>query len=202
MDSRKLIYFLLSCDEQKSFAFLQKQNFDFVEGKSLPKNWLTQSKKAFTKKKQGVLAQRQKSLKKNPVTIWQTFCHKSCYEEVLPLVLCKILKIPKGKAMWLLKLPSQTLAYRLKQGLLTLEEELKATTWENNLESFFNTLNQDPIPKSLKNLSLSTKKQYNTLKYFFLAVLFLVTLCGLVWIVKQLSPSTVILHKIFYEEKF
>ena len=202
MDNKKGIYFLLSCDEQKSFTFLQKQNFDFVEGKSLPKNWLTQSQKAFTKQKQGLLAQGQKNSKKNPVIIWKTFCHSSCYEEVLPLVLCKILKTPRDKAMWLLKWSSQTLTYRLKQGLLALAEDLKASPWEHNLEGFFNALNQHPIPESLKTLKLSTKKQYNILKYFAFVILFLVTLCSLIWIVKQFAPSTVILHQIFYGEKF
>ena len=55
---------------------------------------------------------------------WKSFCQKSSFEEVFPLILCGILGYRPEKASWLLKVAPETLSYRLKQGCLALNKEL------------------------------------------------------------------------------
>ncbi|MDE0119418.1 MAG: hypothetical protein OXM55_05365 [Bdellovibrionales bacterium] len=125
-----IIYFLLSCDTKQTICFFNKYKIPVEENKSFPKSFIKNSKSFFIKNKSISC-----SLKKDSFLAWRAFCKAHSYEEILPIILYRILKYPKEKILWLLKIPPETLSWRFHQGLLALEKEFLNMEKEKNISN-------------------------------------------------------------------
>ena len=218
ISKKKVIYFLLACDEKKTAEFLYKYNYSFKENKSFPHGFIKYSKYSFKKNKN-----RSHLIENNPFLFWQCFCKNNHYEEVLPVVLCKILKYPEEKVSWLLKVQPKILSYRLNQGLLLLGEEFFKIPLENiNSKEMISTLNQkdklngnlkknEPEEKKKKAIiysnwlaeqtlpifveQITPNKKNKKIKNILLVFLCLVFSAVAIWLVFLSPSSTVILYK-------
>ncbi len=117
---KQIAYFLCFCDMPASLCFLHKYGFLFKENKNLPARFMKNSRRFF-KKSTNLSA----DLKEDSFLPWKNFCKKSSFEEVFPVILCGILNCAPEKASWLLKVPPETLSYRLEQGFSALNKELE-----------------------------------------------------------------------------
>lgn len=207
---KKIVYFLLACEEKPTVLFLKKHKFSFPENKGLPTGFIQKSKRAFEKNKQEVFKEE------NIFFSWKIFCKRSSYEEVLSVLLSGVLKYPPEKICWLLKVKPEDLSYRLAEGLLILGDELSRTqsgeffregqpgkkvNWQNlNPEEkklktlqYCNWLSERPFPDSLEKMSFLRKSLKVRYCLFVCLLLF-----GLgVWLISFLfsPPSSVILYQ-------
>ena len=119
---KKLIFFLLACNEQHSLLFLRRFGYKQKEGKSFSSFFLKKIKIRYKASKSMQDEQRDIFL------YWRIYCQKHPIEEAMILILCSILKTPENKAAWLLKIPPKLVAFRLKQSLQNLGEEIEQCT--------------------------------------------------------------------------
>ena len=214
---KKIIYFLLACDEKETLGFLYKNNKVLPENKSFPDDFIKRMETSFKKHKKKISL-----IEKNPLSAWYSFCKNSAYEEVLPVVLCRLLQYSPEKVSWLLRVQPDVLSYRLGQGLLTLGEEQIHFKQADSKEQTFGQggqkglsknsteeikkeqalayccwLSQQPLPDSVEKIIFLQKR--NKIKYWLLGCLCLVCLFLMIWIIFSvlLSPSEIILYQSF-----
>ena len=207
---KKIVYFLLACEEKPSILFLKKNHFPFRENKGLPNWFIQKSKQVFEKNREGP------ANKESALFSWKTFCKNCSYEEVLSVVLCGVLKYPSEKVSWFLKVQPEDLSYRLTEGLLLLGDELSRTggsfffgEGQSEKKKIKKTLNPSekkikalqycdwlakrPFPDSLENMSFSAKPW----KVLYLLLGLILILALGVWLLSFLfsPPSSVILYQ-------
>ena len=206
-----IIYFLLSCDTKQTISFFYKYKTPWEENKSFPKRFIRYSKSFFIKNKH-----LPSPLEKDFFLAWRVFCHTHSYEEVLPIILYGILKYPEEKILWLLKLPPETLSWRLHQGLLALEKECINMEKEKNKPlpsgndelpssvllpegnkaiTYCDWLSQQALPSEVNNIatdSKSKKKKY--LLFVLLCFILIVIIVGFKIFVLSF-PSRTILYR-------
>lgn len=212
---KKIIYFLLACNENGAAQFLCKYNYYIEDNRRFPVSFIKRSKFFFKRnKKQSYV------IKENQFLLWKHFCRNSNYEQVLPIVLFGILKYPKEQISWFLKIPPENLSYRLEEGLLILGEELMRTSYENinNKEIIFaigskekkkqkalaycNWLAEQVLPDVVEQVV--PKKKYKKATYLLFGFLFMAFLAFFIWIlVLMFFPSAkVILYQSFLDKNF
>lgn len=116
---KKVIYFLLACDEKQAVKFLHKYNYFLEENKHFPKSFIRRSKQYFERNKEIIHLTGNSRL-----LVWRRFCKNGVYEQILPLLLFGILKYSKEKISLYLRISPEIVSYRLNEGLSILAEEL------------------------------------------------------------------------------
>ncbi|MYE07156.1 MAG: hypothetical protein F4X95_00130 [Oligoflexia bacterium] len=180
-----IVYFLLSCDVKQTLCFFNKYKIPLEENKSFPKSFIKYSRSFFIKNKDLPC-----SLKKGSFLAWRNFCKTQSYEEVLLVILYGILKYPKEKILWLLKVSPETLSWRLHQGLLALEKEcLNMEKEKNRGESFkegnkakayCDWLSQQVLPSEVSHIVTDFKsKKTKYLLFVLLCFILFVIVMGL-----------------------
>ena len=201
---KKLIFFLLACNEQQVLLFFKRYGNKQKEEKTFSFFFLKKLKKHFKQLKQ--INNDLKDSKNNIFFYWRTFCQKSLMEEIIILILCSILKIPENKVAWLLKIPPRLVVFRLQQGLQSLGEEI-----EQSLETKFSEqeeykikaleycqkLSEQKLPEKLETFQVS-KKFFLSIKWFFLLLSILI---GLIIFSLYKKNKTVILYQSFLIQK-
>ena len=186
---KKIIYFLLSCDEQKTKEFLYKYNYPVLKNKTLPKKFLKKSRKFFERVKKLNI-----SSSNNLQDSWIHFCKNNSYQWVFLVVLCEILKYPPKQVCWMLKIQPETRNYRLKQALLALE---KSCTKEGNspqtVIDYCKQLANLSLPNSLEKIEYSSKRF--KIKYFLVGLLILIGLGTATWYVFYSPSGEIILYE-------
>ena len=155
---KKIVYFLLACDEKQTVCFLRRYRAQliFKENKEIPRKFIKKSQSFFKKNFKPL-----SSVKKDRLSYWKYFCTGHNYEEVLSVILLGILQYPKEKVFWLLKIQPETLLYRFERGLLALGEELE--TLED--KEFFNNFSKNTKSEAFHKKIWTDKKRENFDKF-------------------------------------
>ncbi len=210
---KKILYFLFACDVQTTVRFLRKQGGSFEENKSFPIGFIRKSRNIFEK--------RRNISPLSPTDLclfWKNFCKNSSYEEVLPVVLYGILKYPKEKIYWLLKVSPETLSYRLDRGFSILKEELDRSDrksiqkeWIGKLKTttpppvhgeevwmYCQRLAEQALPEALERVR--PEKKNKKVKYMLWSFLCLLLFIFVVYVLSFIlsSPGRVILYSSFF----
>ena len=159
-DVKKLVYFLMACEEKQAYSALCKYgnvgsrvDRDIVLLKKL-KNFLNPVKKYVVSKEN----------KKN--LLWQHYCRNNHYEEILVVALSEIVKCPINTMSWILQIRPEILSYRLNQGLLILGEEILKEKKEASKEDkkqaarkYCHDISLKPLPLVIKTFSFGQNKR-------------------------------------------
>lgn len=213
---KKIIYFLFACDEKYAERFFGKHKYFLEENKNFPRSFIKWSRKFFIK---NVIYLTNES----ELLIWRNFCKNSVYEQVLPVVLFGILKYSKEKISFFLKIPEETLSYRLEEGLSILEEELlkvnggipknreavlsNAHSEEKNGQkalAYCHWLAERALPETLDQINTGTKcKKIKYLFWTFFGLVFLAVFVLILLFIFSPSKEIILYHSgVWYEILF
>ena len=100
-----------------------------------------------------------------PVLFWKQYCQKHHYEEVLVVVLAKIMKCSNPVICWVLQIRPEILSYRLNEGLLSLGEVILKKNSKNASEKiqegmrYCHELSVKSLPSSIQQFSVIKKRR-------------------------------------------